>query len=97
VTRFDASPFLNGLLAEVSTPGRMKVAQAIVEDAQDVWPNDSGDYDRSIDVFTYGDGTGVGAEATDPGAIPIEYGSDDTPAQAPMRTAAARHGRFEPS
>lgn len=94
--KFVPSPFIYDILDAATKPGRVKVAERIADDARGVWQNDSGEYDRSIQVFTYGD-SGVGTEATDPGAIPIEYGSEDTPVQAPIRTAASRHGRFEPS
>ena len=80
---------------ETVRPQRRAVAEKIVVGARRANTDDTGHYDRSL--HTFDDERGIGAETDDVGGHVIEYGSIHNIAQAPLRTAAANVGRFDPA
>ena len=94
MSRFAPSPALDAIAQDATRPQRLATAQRIVVGARSANTDDTGNYDRSL--HTFDDRRGVGAQTDDIFGHGIEYGSINTPAQAPIRTAAANAGRFDP-
>lgn len=64
--------------------GKVELAEEVVEHAQSIAPEDSGEYKAGIKVRRYGR-NGVGVVFSDPKSSLIEYGTSDTPEFAVMR------------
>jgi hypothetical protein len=91
---FIPSPNIDGVLAAAIEADLVKAGRTIISNAADVWPNDTGHYDQSLRVKV--DERGVVVQTDDPAGHIIEWGSARHQPQAPLRTAAADAGRFEP-
>ena len=79
--------FRSVIAGEKAATGRLKGAAETVHD-------DTGHYADSLRVFD--DDRGIGGETTDIAGHIIEWGSENTDPQAPLRTGAMGAGRFEP-
>ncbi len=94
MSRFVPSPIFDPVAQEAARAHRMRLAEEIVAGARRSNNDDTGHYDRSL--HTFDDKRGIGAQTDDVGGHVIEYGSIHHEPQAPMRTAAANAGRFDP-
>lgn len=94
MSRFTPSPMFDEITQDVTRPQRLATAHRIVAGARSANTDDTGHYDQSLHTFS--DRRGIGAQTDDIFGHGIEYGSINNPAQAPLRTAAANAGRFDP-
>lgn len=81
-----------GEAVQLSTEGRLRVAQQIAVDARAAAPVVKGDYRDGITVEQ--DGTRVSVVDNDPTSGFKEYGTSDTPAHAVLTNAARQHGKY---
>lgn len=94
MSRFVPAANLDVVLEHATHDDRLKVAEHMAIDARhNVNPN-TGHY--AEEVQTFDDDRGVGVDAHDVAAHIIEFGSINNAPQAPIRRAAAEHGKFEP-
>lgn len=92
--KFIPGPDFDEIAAEAAKEGLREVARDGARISGLNVPDDSGHFRRSVKVFE--DKRGVGWESDDAGAVAIEYGAVQAPAQAPIRRAATQVGKFEP-
>ncbi len=95
MSRFIPAPNLHEILEDLSLPGRVDAANEVVKGARRNAPYRTGQYVDSLQAVR--DGDQVRAETDDFAGHIIEWGSVNNPPYAPLRTAAAEVGRFEPS
>ncbi len=72
---------------------RKAVADQVVREAEDVAPENTRRYKRSLRSVV--DGDQVRAESDDPAAHLVEFGSINNEAYAPLRRGAERVGRYD--
>lgn len=94
VSRFVPAANLDVILEDATKNDRAEVAVDVVDGAKRNVHTDTGGYAKSLRVFD--DDRGVGVDAHDVAAHIIEFGSINNAPQAPIRRAAAEHGKFEP-
>ena len=92
--RFVPGPAFYVEAVKATAPARRELAKKVIAGAKATVHDDTGHYAESLRVFD--DDRGIGAETTDVAGHIIEWGSEKTDPQAPLRTGAMDAGRFEP-
>lgn len=94
MSRFIPGPSLDEIAEAAAHAKLLEVAESGAWESGLMIRDDSGHYRRTIEVFD--DGRGVGWQSGDAGAVAIEYGAIQAPAQAPIRRGATKVGKFKP-
>lgn len=95
MSHFEPAANLDAVVTEASTEGLLEVAGEVVERAATKAPYRTGYYRSSLRATQTR--SEVRAETTDPFGHLVEWGSVNNSAYAPLRSAAADVGRFEPA
>lgn len=95
MSRFEPAPDMAGVVEGASTDGLMEVAEEVAERAALRAPYRTGSYRSSLRAVE--ERGKVRAETTDYFGHLVEWGSVNNPAYAPLRSAGADVGRFEPA
>lgn len=95
MSRFVPSADMQEVVEAASIEGRLEVAEQVVERAALHSRYSTGAYRKSLQAVE--DDGDVRAESSDPFAHLNEWGSINNPAYAPLRSAGADVGRFEPA
>lgn len=77
---------------ELSTPERVKIAEAAASAARGAAPVLTGAYQGGMGVEVSGDQVSI--VDTDPDAVFKEYGTSDTPAHMSLTNAARQYGKY---
>lgn len=95
MSRFEPGPRFDESVQLAAQAGLEEVAEEGARRTRLAVDDDTGHYRRSVTVFD--DSRGVGWQSDDAGAVAIEYGAVQAPAQAPIRRGASDvGGKFEP-
>lgn len=95
MSRFIPGPSFHEIAEAAAHEGLLEVAAEGARRTRLAIDDDTGHYRRSVTVFDHS--RGVGWQSDDAGAVAIEYGAVQAPAQAPIRRGASDvGGKFEP-
>lgn len=94
MSSFVPSPDMPAIVIDAARGQLRDVAEKGARIARRNAPVKTGAFRSSIHAFD--DRRGVGFQSADPAAVPIEYGSDDTPPHGTIRSAASELGEFQP-
>lgn len=95
MSRFVAAPNMADVVEAASTEGLLEVADEVARRAALRAPYKTGHYRSSLRAVE--ERGKVRAETTDRFGHLVEWGSRNNPAYAPLRSAGADVGRFEPA
>lgn len=95
MSKFVPGPSFDAIAQRAAQAGLAAVAEDGARRTRLAIHHDTGHYARSVSVFH--DSRGTGWQTNDAGAVAIEYGAVQAPAQAPIRRGASDvGGKFEP-
>lgn len=94
MSRFIPVLNLDEVIQDEAKTGLERAANSVASEARRIAPVATGDYRDSLRAVS--DDDSIRAESDDFAAHLIEWGSATNPVYAPLRTAAAGVGRFEP-